>query len=117
MLPPLLAVCGLGETIVWRTASATIAIVMVGYGAMYPMRRGAVMAGRVPRGRWMPIVAISALVIMTLIGNAAGFPYRPAVGPVAFAASWTLGCGAIVFVLALNALWSDAAEAKTAHEI
>ena len=117
MLPPLLAVCGLGETTVWRIASAGIAMVMVGYGAIYPMRRGAIMAGRVPRGRWMPIVAISALVIMTLISNAIGFPDPPAVGPVAVAATWTLGCGAIVFVLALNALWSDAAEAKTAREV
>jgi hypothetical protein len=117
MLPPLLAVCGLGETIVWRIASAGIALVMVGYGATYPMRRGAIMAGRVPSGRWIPIVAVSALVIMTLISNAVGFPNPPAVGPVAAAATWTLGCGAMVFVLALNAFWSDTAETRTAREV
>jgi hypothetical protein len=27
--------------------------------------------------------------------------------PIAVAATWTLVCGAMVFVLALNALWSD----------
>jgi len=109
MLPPLLAVCGLDETMTWRAASAAIATTMAGYGVTYPMRRGAIMAGRVPRTRWMPIVAISAFVIMGLIGNAVGFPYRPSAGPIAVAATWTLGCGAIVFVLALNALWSDPA--------
>jgi hypothetical protein len=29
------------------------------------------------------------------------------IGPVALAATWTLDCGATVFVLALNAVWSD----------
>jgi hypothetical protein len=55
----------------------------------------------------MPIVAASSLVVIALISNAAGYPYRPTIGPVALAATWTLGCGSMVFVLALNAVWSD----------
>lgn len=109
MLPPLLAVCGLSETTVWRVSSAIIVMVLVGYGATYPMRRAAVVAEPLPRARWLPIVAVSMLVVVALIGNVVGFPYRPTVGPIAVAASWTLGCGAMVFVLALNAIWSDAA--------
>jgi hypothetical protein len=54
------------------------------------------------------------LVIIALISNAIGFPYRPTIGPIAVAATWTMGCGAVDFVLALNAVWTDVAEVRTA---
>jgi hypothetical protein len=110
MLPPLLAVCGLSETAVWRVSSGLIAAVLLCYGATYRMRRAAIVRGRVPRARWIPIVATSMLVVIALISNAAGFPYAPTIGPIAVAATWTLGCGATVFVLALNSVWSETAE-------
>jgi hypothetical protein len=53
------------------------------------------------------------LVVVALVSNAAGFPYRPTIGPIAVAATWSLGCGATVFVLALNAVWTDTAEVET----
>ena len=107
MLPPLLAVCGVAERTAWRTSSAITAMVMIGYGATYPMRRRAMMAGPLPSVRWMPIVAISTFIIVALISTAVGIPYHPAIGPIAVAATWTLACGATVFVLAVNTLWSD----------
>ncbi|OKO86620.1 hypothetical protein AC629_16235 [Bradyrhizobium sp. NAS80.1] len=113
MLPPLLALCGLTETAVWRISSAIIATVFLCFGATYPMRRAAIMAGPVPCARWMPIVSVSMLVVVALVSNAAGFPHRPTIGPIAVAATWTLGCGATVFVLALNAVWTDTAETET----
>jgi len=112
MLPPLLAACGLAESTVWRVASAIIAIVIIAYGATYRMRRRAMMSEPLPLGRWLPIVAISILVVAALIGNAVGIPREPAIGPVAVAASWTLGCGAVVFVVALNAFWERTDESK-----
>lgn len=90
MLPPLLAVCGLGATTVWRVSSALIAIVLLGYGATYPMRRSAMMQGALPRARWVPIVAASMLVVVALISNAFGYPYPPTMGAIAIAATWTL---------------------------
>jgi hypothetical protein len=105
MLPSLLAVCGFSPAATWRASSAIIAIAMIAYGAAYRGRRRSMMAGPVPTARWLPIVAVSLLVIVALIGNAAGIPREPAVGPVAVAASWTLACGAVVFILALNAFW------------
>ena len=111
MLAPLLAACGLSEATVWRTASV-IAIAMIAYGATYGMRRRAMMSEPLPPGRWLPIVAMSILVVAALIGNAIGIPREPAIGPVAVAASWTLGCGAVVFVLALNACWDRNDESK-----
>ena len=109
MLPALLAVCGLAEATVWRVSSAIIVMVLLGYGATYPVRRAAIMRGPLPRARWVPILAVSMLLVIALIGNAIGFPYRPAIGPIAIAATCTLGYGAIVFVLALNTVWSDKA--------
>ena len=105
MLPGLLAVCGFSPATTWRASSAIIAIAMISYGAAYPARRRSVMAGSAPMARWLPIVAVSLLMIATLIANAVGTPREPGPGPVAIAASWTLACGAIVFVLALNAFW------------
>jgi hypothetical protein len=113
MVPPLLALCGLTETMVWRVSSAIIVAVFLCFGATYPMRRAAIMAGPLPRTRWVPMVAASMLVVIALIGNAVGYPYRPTIGPFAVAATWTLGCGATVFVLALNAVWSDNPNIKT----
>src|SRR5215467_257080 len=113
MLPPLLALCGLAETTVWRVSSAIIATVLLCFGAIYPMRRAALTAGPVPSARWMPIVTVSTLVVIALLSNAAGFPYRPTIGPVAVAATWTLGCGATIFVLSLNAVWT--VEVETDH--
>jgi hypothetical protein len=107
MLAPLLALCGLSHETVWRASSAMIAGVMIGYGVTYPTRRRRVMAERLPARRWVAIVIVSLLVIAALALNAAAWPYAPVVGPVALAASWTLACGAIVFILALNAFWEQ----------
>jgi len=112
MLPPLLAACGVPEPVVWRVSSAIIAVALVAYGATYAKRRRRITAGPLPRARWLPIVAVSMVVIIALIGNVIGIPRAPAVGPIAIAASWTLGCGAVVFVLALNALWEPVDKAS-----
>lgn len=113
MLPPLLALCGLTETTVWRISSAIVATVPICFGATYPMRRAAITTDSLPSTRWMPIVAVSMLVVVALVSNAVGFPYRPTIGPIAVAATWFLGCGATVFVLALNAVWTNTAEVGT----
>lgn len=107
MLPSLLAICGLIEQTAFRISSVTIAIVMVCYGATYVKRRRTMMAERLPHTRWVPIVTVSALVVLALIGNAVGIHFQPALGPIAVAASWTLGCGAMIFLLALKAFLSD----------
>jgi hypothetical protein len=105
MLPALLALCGLPQAAVWRTASIVIAVVMVAYAAAYPRRRRAMTAEPVPLRRWLPIVTVSLLVIVSLLCNAAGVPFESGVAPVAIAATWTLACGAGIFLLALTAFW------------
>ena len=103
----LLAICGLSAEAVLRLSSATIVMVTICYCATYPMRRSAILGGSLPRVRWVPIVAISTLVIIALVCNTVGSPYRPAIGPIAVASTWTLVCGAVIFVLALNPLRND----------
>jgi hypothetical protein len=43
--------------------------------------------------------------MLGLLANAVGVPYEPGIGPVAVAATWTLECGAVIFVLALGEFW------------
>jgi hypothetical protein len=110
MLPPLLALCGLAETTVWRVSSAIIATVLLCFGAIYPMRRASSYRGP---GAERPLDANRHRLNARRLSNAAGFPYRPTIGPVAVAATWTLGCGATIFVLSLNAVWTNTVEEET----
>jgi hypothetical protein len=105
MLPSLLALYGMSQPVVLRASSAMIALVMITYGATYRVRRRLMVREIVPLRRWVPIVAVSTLVIAGLFGNAAGVPYEPGMAPIALAATWTLACGAAVFLAALDAFW------------
>jgi len=105
MLAPLLALCGVPDRAAWRIASAAIAAVLIAYGATYRARRRKVLSDALPTRRWTAIAGLSLAVIAALICNVLGVPYPPNPGPIAVAASWTLACGAIVFVLALASFW------------
>jgi hypothetical protein len=105
MLPPLLALCGLPAAAAWRVSSAVVALVLIAYGATYPMRRRRITQDALPSRRWIAIAGVSVAVIAALACNVIGFPYRPNPGPIAVAATWTLACGAIVFLLALERFW------------
>lgn len=105
MLPPLLASCGLPSAVVWRASSSVIVVAIVSYGWTYPRRRQLKTSDALPVRRWLAIVIGSAAVILGLLSNVAGVPFEPGAGPIAVAATWTLGCGAVVFVLALDAFW------------
>lgn len=105
MLAPLLALCGVPERAAWRVASAAIAAVLIAYGATYRARRRKIVSDALPARRWIAIAALSLAVVAGLVGNAVGVPYPPNPGPIAVAATWTLACGAIVFVLALASFW------------
>jgi hypothetical protein len=105
MLPSLLALCGMSQPIVLCASSGIVALVMITYGATYRIRRRLMVKETVSFWRWAPIVAVSTLVIAGLIGNAAGVPYQPGIAPIALAATWTLACGAAIFLVAFDAFW------------
>ena len=50
-------------------------------------------------------VVVSLLVTVGLVGNVLAIPFEPSVLPVAIAATWTLVCGATVFILSLGTFW------------
>ena len=105
MLPSLLALYGMSQPSVLRASSGVIALVMITYGATYRIRRRFMVREKVPLRRWVPVVAVSTLVVVGLIGNAVGVPYEPGIAPIALAASWTLACGAAIFLAAFDAFW------------
>ena len=105
MLPSLLALHGLSQSTVWRASSSIIALVMITYGATYRTRRRSMVGETLPIRRWVPIAAVSTLVIAGLLGNVAGIPYEPGVAPIALAATWTFACGAGIFLVALDVFW------------
>lgn len=113
MLPPFLALCELRPATVWRASSAVIAAIWLIYGVTYPKRRRAIVTDPLPPGRWLPIAAVSFLALLGLLGNIVGFPFEPGIVPVAFAASWTLVCGAGTFVLALGSFWDRSKKLET----
>jgi hypothetical protein len=103
----LLASCGVPLAVVWRTSSGVIAVAIILYGGTYPKQRQLKTSDPLPVRRWLAIVIGSAAVILGLLGNVAGMPFAPGVGPIAIAATWTLGCGALVFILALDEFWES----------
>lgn len=111
MLPPLLALCGLPQSVVWRVSSAVIAAVIVAYCVAYPRRRRLMAVEPLPLRRWLPIVVVSMLVVVGVLCNAAGKPFEPGIAPIAVAASWTLACGAGIFIVALTAFWQPSENA------
>ena len=112
MLPPLLAWSGVPLPAVWRASSATIVTAMLLNGWAYPRRRRVKTLDRLPLRRWLAIAIGSIAVTLGLLANIAGFPYEPGVGPIAIAATWTLGCGAVIFILALDAFWELPSDRK-----
>ena len=101
MLPPLLAVCGLSELHAWQWSSAIIAALLAAH-TWYILRRFyEINRWQIPVHVWAN-QAITALVIVALIGNVFGVPSKPGVGPIAVAATWRLIMSIEVFLLTLE---------------
>ena len=79
-----------------RRAGAIAAAIIL-YGGTYPKRRQLKTSDPLPERRWRAIAVGSVAVVLGLLGNVAGVPFEPGVGPIAIAATWTLGCEALVF--------------------
>lgn len=92
LVPALLTLLAVPAPLVWRASSAAAALIFTLLLVTQFRRRKAV-EGRFPP--WVVIIfAISIVVVLGLWLNAAGFPYRPGVGPYAAALTWALGvCG------------------------
>jgi hypothetical protein len=98
IIPPLLAISGIGEARVWQVASATIIAVSTPYCYAYPKRRRrAAPEQRVPP-RFYMLTGLSALAIASLVANVIGWPYVPNPFPVAFFVVDLLFAAGVVFL-------------------
>jgi len=80
MVPSLLAALSLPHDLVWRAASAAVAVPLLAFVASLPWRRRAVTTGRSPKFVWVrESIHVAAIVILLL--NAAGLLGIPKAGP------------------------------------
>jgi len=98
MLPPLLALCGLPEGVVWRASSLVVVAARVPFFVIYPRRRKAAAPGEGLPFRLVINAAVFALIALALVANAIGVPFAPGPAPVAIAASHTLFVAATLFL-------------------
>lgn len=116
LLPPLLALCGLEQELVWRLSSALTAVLIVLFVATVPARRHAAVDEPVP-------VYVAALLVLqglgalVLLGNAIGQPLAPGPGPHAAAITWELFTTAIAYLRALGiSIHRPLTRAHSSHE-
>ena len=100
LLPPLLALCGFGQDIVWRLSSALTAVMIVLFVATVPARRHAAVDEPIPVYVAVLLV-LQAFGALVLVANAIGQPLAPGPGLHAAAVTWLLFTTAIAYLRAL----------------
>jgi hypothetical protein len=106
MLPPLLALCGLTHHIVWRSASAIVAVAALLLAVTYPARRRAAAGARTPRRILVDLAALHGAVLVLLL-DAAGVPAGPGAGLFAVGMTAMLAVAGIGYLHALEALYEQ----------
>ena len=96
LVPTLLNLLLVPEWVTWRVASAIAALVFT-FVLVTQFRRRSAVEGQFPP--WVVIIfAISIVVVLSLLLNVAGVPFRSGVGPYAVALTWALGVFGFIFV-------------------
>jgi hydrogenase-4 membrane subunit HyfE len=97
LLAPTLAICGIGEELIWKISSVIMLAVLLPWLATYPIRRKtAAPHERFPiRGYIMN--AIGTLAIVSLCVNVVGTPLRPGPAPLVFATVFVLAYASVSF--------------------
>jgi hypothetical protein len=95
MLPSLLAAFSLQHDLIWRAASATVAVPLLAFVVSLPWRRRTVISGRTPGFIWLrelihaAAVAILALNVVGLLGGPTGGPFELGLSLILFAQSFS----------------------------
>jgi len=88
LVPSLLNLLRLSETMVWSVSSAAAGVVFT-WVLVTQFRRRRAIEGEFPP--WVVIVFVfSTLAVIGLWFNVAGYPFRPGIGPYAVALTWAL---------------------------
>ena len=101
LLPPLLDLLHVAESVVWPVSSAAAASIFSVLLLTQLRRRRVVEGGRFPL--WVIIIyALSLVAVVGLWFNAAGIPFPPSVGPYAVALTWALCVFGFIFVRTID---------------
>ena len=87
MMPPLLALFDLPQSVIWRIASFVAAVPSFAFAVTYPMRRRAASGVPTPLRVWLDVLVMLAAAAL-LACNAIGIGIKPGPGP--FAAGLTI---------------------------
>ena len=83
---PLLVLCDVAPTMVWRLCSGGVGLLVAAFAASYPLRRRAVSGMPTPVFVWIDLLLLAICTIL-LLGNAVGRPLAP--NPASFAVGLT----------------------------
>lgn len=96
LAPTLLNLLHLSESVNWRVSSALAALIFT-LVLLTQFRRRRAVEGHFPA--WViTIFSISVVVVLGLLLNVAGVPYRPNAGPYAVALTWALAVSGFIFL-------------------
>jgi hypothetical protein len=103
---PLLALCGVPPTMVWRLCSGGVGLVVATFAASYPLRRRAVSRMPTPVFVWIDLLLLTICTII-LLGNAVGRPL--AANPASFSVGLTgmLFTAGVGYLHALSSLHKE----------
>lgn len=101
LVPALLNLLHISESVIWPVASAAAAAIFSFLLVTQFRRRRAIESGHFPP--WVVVVyAVSLVSVVGLWLNAAGFPFRPNVGPYAVTLTWALCVFGFIFVRTID---------------
>jgi hypothetical protein len=96
LVPTLLNLLDVPAPVTWRACSAAAALIFT-LVLWTQFRRRKAVEGRFPP--WVIVIfTISLVFVLSLWLNAAGFPFRPGIGPYAATLTWALGVFGFIFV-------------------
>jgi hypothetical protein len=97
--PPLLELCGVPSSLIWRLCGGAVGAVVVVFAASYPPRRRAVSEERTPLFVWIELSLLTGSTVI-LLGNAVGRPLPPNPG------SYSVGLTGILFTAGFGYLYA-----------
>jgi len=98
MLAPTLAICGIGEILVWKTSSVIMLVVLVAWLIMYPIRRKAAAPDERLPVRWYVMTILGAVAVAALCLNVVGSPIHSGPAPLAITTVYVLSYASVAFV-------------------
>jgi hypothetical protein len=101
LLPPLLELFGLNESIIWRMSSGIVSIYSIMHLSSYVIHRRKLNVGSLPIRIYVNTIVILILNIFLWL-NVIGKPFEPNIAPYALFLTWMLAMAGIIFIQTLD---------------